>query len=661
MTIAQEFIKKLQDATGKESLPEKFWADFSSHTDMPAFQDVLDKYAEYYRGLSSPQKEEMDKIFWEQVKAVGGTPIIDDSLDTELECGVYFLFPKNNLAGSRDIPGTQKEYDLALMSTLPDNNRANAEKGIIYLSEDGRYVVQDPEGVVQEGTLSTREIDLSQLQMNLNSSDLKSAVLKVTSNAGHTPKKDLYLQGDFHGYGSTGEHQKLLELPDTGIMCRKNTMPRDSLVVYSYIEVEPRHQGKKPEPELPPFFEDGDCFTPRTTNPAIFPEIPHSGCNDEYSTHASPYFFNSSEKIVRINPDPERAHIAGKPIDWPGLLNTEAPGTTKHFIYHTALYSDKEGELHRSDAPVTAQYHDRLFYSDTEDDSPYADFTRAIQVFKPASGHIDDIIVVNDGIPSLMTGCMDHFEKMVTEEKLSPHTAFVFINPLPGLKKTLSEEARVGFDNDPSVNLPGMGVRLIDYRHGIDQYTDFIATKLFPELEKEKDWPSEPRHRVMRGVSLSGTASIYIGSKRPDLFDAVIAQSPSSANRALLSEIPREKLTGRNLYLSCGKFEHPDYAAANAFVEYADEIAGKLGITLHKGAFGHQNIAWNEELEKSLPATLELASMAAARKINQQYRGVLDEMKTSAAASSSYTEGDVVEEHIVTPSPFQVTPKPSGN
>ncbi|MGQ3892356.1 alpha/beta hydrolase-fold protein [Legionella sp. CNM-4043-24] len=659
MTIAQEFIKKLQDATGREPLPEKFWADFSSHTGMPAFQDVLDKYAEYYRGLSPPQKEEMDKIFWGQVKALGGTPIIEDGLNTELECEVYFLFPKKNLAGSTEVPGNQtevprthKEYELALMSTLPDNNTANAENGIIYLSEEGNYVVRDPGGVVQEGTLDTSERDLSQLQMSLKNSDLKSAILKVTSNAGHTPKKNLYLQGDFHGYGSTDGRQELSEHLDTGIMCLRNTMPRDSLVVYSYIEVEPRHRGKKPEPELPPFFEVGDGFTPRTTNPAIFPEIPHSGCNDEFSSHASPYFFNSSEKIVRINPDPERAHIAGKPIDWPGLLNTETSGTTKHFVYHDALYSDKEGELHRSDAPVTAQYHDRLFYSDTEDDSPYADFTRAIQVFKPASGQIDNIIVINDGIPSLMTGCMEHFEKMLAEEKLSPNTAFVFINPLPGLKTTLSKEARKAFDNDPSVNLPGMGARLIDYRHGIDQYIDFIAAKLFPELEKEQDWPSEPHHRVMRGVSLSGTASIYIGSKRPDLFDGVIAQSPSSANRAILSEIPREKLTGRNLYLSCGKFEHPSYAAANAFVEYADEIAEKLGITLHKGEFGHQNIAWNEELEKSLPATLELASLASAREINQQFKGVLEEMRTSAAASS-YLEGDVV-----TPSPFQVTPKP---
>ncbi len=82
------------------------------------------------------------------------------------------------------------EYDLALMSTLPDNNKEKAENGIIYLSEDGQYVVRDPKGVVQEGALNTKEIDLSQLELNLRNSDLKSAILKVTSNAGHT-----------HGFG----------------------------------------------------------------------------------------------------------------------------------------------------------------------------------------------------------------------------------------------------------------------------------------------------------------------------------------------------------------------------------------------------------------------------------------------------------------------------
>ena len=321
-------------------------------------------------------------------------------------------------------------------------------------------------------------------------------------------KKDLYLQGDFHGYGATDGRQILLELPDTGIMCRKDRIPKESILAYQYIQVEPSHRGKKPIPERSPFFEDGEGFAPHSTSPD-FPEIPQSGCRDEYSTHTSPYpGFDSSGRILRVSADSEHAYLPGKPINWPSLLSTETPRSIRHFGYHATLYSDQAGDLHRSDAPVTDQYHDDLYYSD-QASSPYANYTRAIQVFKPASEKIDNIIVVNDGIPSLITGRMDHFEKMVAEKKLSPNTAFVFVNTLPGLKETLSPEAAESFDNDPSKDLPGMGVRLIDYKHGIDEYTDFIANKLFPQLEKEINIPDDPNHRIMIGSSLSGTATVY--------------------------------------------------------------------------------------------------------------------------------------------------------
>ena len=192
MKITPNFIKKLQDVTGKEPFPQKFWEESSKPTTIATFQDVLDEYAKYYNRLEPSQQETMDKIFWEQIKALGGTPIIEDRLDSELECEVYFLLPKDILAASEEKPDA---------------------------------------------------------------------------------KKDLYLQGDFHGYGSIDSRQILSELPETGIMWRKDTIPKESVVVYSYIEVEPSHRGIKPEPELPPFFKDGDKFTPRTTNTAKFQKI----------------------------------------------------------------------------------------------------------------------------------------------------------------------------------------------------------------------------------------------------------------------------------------------------------------------------------------------------------------------------------------------------
>src|SRR3990167_3717329 len=162
MTIAQEFINKLQEATGKEPLPKKFWEDYSDHERSPTFQDVLSQYAEYCKTLSQSQKDWFSKVFWDQVKAYG-TPIIEAREDGQSE--VYFLFPRAKLSESVDNPGA---------------------------------------------------------------------------------KKELYLQGDFHGYGSTlKDTQELTQLPRTDIMWRSNTMPRDALVTYYYVQLEPKYGNKK--------------------------------------------------------------------------------------------------------------------------------------------------------------------------------------------------------------------------------------------------------------------------------------------------------------------------------------------------------------------------------------------------------------------------------
>ncbi|MDF1683122.1 MAG: serine hydrolase [Legionellaceae bacterium] len=418
--------------------------------------------------------------------------------------------------------------------------------------------------------------------------------------------KHVYLQGDYHGYGATDGRQVLTELSDTGIMWRVDNMPKDAIIVYSYIHVEPIYDGIKPVPEGPPFFNQ--AFEAISSNEVNFTEIPQVPYKDEYSQHISSYpGFGGPECVFRVSDDTSLAHLQVKPVDWPRLLSTEAKSDSGHFKYHATLYSDKEGALHRSNAPVTEKYNDDLFYS-SDPTSPYAHFTRDIQVFKPASGQVDNLIVINDGIPYLITGILENFEKMVEEHKLSPNTALVFVHTLPGLKTTLSEEEMKVFNQDPSANLPGMGERLIDYKHGIEQYAVFIENKLLPQLKLnyEINIPDDPSHRIMIGSSLSGTASIYMGLQHSDLFGAVIAQSPSPDNREILSRMPSSKRleTESNIYLSCGKFEHPNYAASNANLEYAKELADKLDIVLHQGAYGHQFIAWNEALEQALPYML---------------------------------------------------------
>lgn len=620
--IKKDFYEMLKMSSVKEPLVKTFLDDYLSHHDKLPFETILTEYEKYFAELTEPEdKRKLSNIFWEQVKYFG-TPIIEDDLQNAGKCNVYFLFPKDKIEDSKENEGT---------------------------------------------------------------------------------KKDLYLQGDFHGYGSTKEDkQRLLELSDTGIMWHKDSIPKDALVTYGFIQVEPSYRDIKPEPERSPFFVDGEGFSPHSAN-AKFPEIISSVYWDEYSTHLSPYpGFPHPERLFCVSADSKHAHVPGKRIDWPGLLSTETVSNKKNFVYHATLYSDNAGDLHRSDAPVTDQYHDDLYYANSynlflkrvptfnelntkelgekpyliKDDAgnykiwgykentwqltdieltdtdkltipsewkpnqtlpvsttdtifntlkqghtaylPYADFTRDIQVFKPASGKIDNVIVINDGILYLIAGVMDHFEKMVSENKLSPNTAFVFIHPLPGLTATLLQEKVEDFNKDPSVKLPGMGVRLVDYKHGIDQYIDFIDNKLFPRLKTEIGIPDDPSHRVMIGSSMSGTASLYIGLRSPDLFGAVIVQSPSPDNRAKLSDIPTEMLTERktSIHVSCGEFEHPDYAAANDNIGFATELTHKLGIPLHVGAHGHTCVPWAEELERSLPAAINMlkinSSMQAA-------------------------------------------------
>lgn len=428
--------------------------------------------------------------------------------------------------------------------------------------------------------------------------------LTTSSEQPHT-KKDLYLQGDFHSYGATDSRARVNELFESGIMWRKDTMPRGAIIVYKYIEVEPSQRGRKPIPELAPFFKDEPGFIPATTNSTFFPIIPQNNCSDIYSRHTSPYpGFANAEKIFRVSAESMRAHIALQPIHWPHLLGTKLSNQPSHFSFYATLYSDQAGDLKRCDAQITEQYHDELNFSEITN-NVYANFTRDIQVFSPASKQIDDIIVINDGIPYLITGMLEYFERMVDANIISPNIALVFVHPLPGLKNTLSQKEAQDYANDPSSILPGMGVRLIDYKHGIDQYVDFLSQKLLPQLKSKYglDVPSDAEHRIMIGSSLSGTASIYIASV-PNLFGAVIAQSPSADNRGILNKRTKELQTTTNIYLSCGEFEHPDYAAANDNVDYAAELAQRLQIPLHKGAYGHQFIAWNEELPIALPIVL---------------------------------------------------------
>ncbi|MFN7097443.1 MAG: alpha/beta hydrolase-fold protein, partial [Gammaproteobacteria bacterium] len=149
--------------------------------------------------------------------------------------------------------------------------------------------------------------------------------------------------------------------------------------------------------------------------------------------------------------------------------------------------------------------------------------------------------------------------------------------------------------------------RMIDYAYGIDDYVKFIDKSLLPTLkESGLDLPTNPNNRVMIGSSLSGTASIYIGTKYPKLVGGVIAQSPSPANRKILKDIVdnyEPSMPRAYIQLSCGEFEQPGFAE-NTNLPFAKELSEIFQIPLSIGAYGHQHLAWMDELTHSLPATL---------------------------------------------------------
>lgn len=81
------------------------------------------------------------------------------------------------------------DYDLLPMSVLHDDDFNNARIGRIYLLETGEYVVRDYEGNVHQGLIDTKVIDLKEWNTRIQKYELKSAILKITSEAGHTPSK----------------------------------------------------------------------------------------------------------------------------------------------------------------------------------------------------------------------------------------------------------------------------------------------------------------------------------------------------------------------------------------------------------------------------------------------------------------------------------------
>src|SRR3990167_3690312 len=128
---------------------------------------------------------------------------------------------------------------------------------------------------------------------------------------------DLYLQGEFHGYGGVSGRYKLDELTNTGIMYRIDSIPINAMITYQYQQL--------------------DAAT----------------INDDNSTHRNVYHHRySGGSIFKVNSDPDQSHL-GKQLGkneeenyWNRTISSESNNSSKNFSYHTTLYSDSTNNLH---------------------------------------------------------------------------------------------------------------------------------------------------------------------------------------------------------------------------------------------------------------------------------------------------------------------------
>lgn len=384
----------------------------------------------------------------------------------------------------------------------------------------------------------------------------------------------LFLQGAFHGYGGMNERNKLDELTNTGIFYRVDSIPLNAILNYQY-----QQNGAQ-------------------------------ALNDDNSTHRNVYHHRYTGGIVlRVNPNPERAFLGKQLGDveenyWDIITSTTKPGSQTNFASLPTLYTDTENNLHTCDDPLPQKVDiynpvpPNLSEIPDEDltTSPYDKFTRAIHIYLPRShqGAIKNIIVFNDGRPYILAGMVEQADLMVTSGKLPANSALIFITSLQGLIKTMP-----GIQDDERFKLSGMGVRTIDFELGIDNYISFLK-KIFRQLENNLNIPNDARCRAIVGASLSGTATIYMALKAPDLFSQFIAQSPSPSNDQILVNLSTNKQA--NIQLSCGVFEQPRYNDTETdCYHYAEKLSERFDLPFNSQQYhGHNHAAWVIDLATSL-------------------------------------------------------------
>lgn len=436
-------------------------------------------------------------------------------------------------------------------------------------------------------------------------------------------KRDLYIQGDFHGYGSTlKDAQSLEQIPGTDIMFRSDSMPKDSLVTYYYVQLEPSHGDKSAIHFYGDLAYQPPAFFP--VIPTIKPENRPPSKTKEEIAMVSNLFWGEENVLVDEYCPFHKSYDQNA-----GFFCADAKKPVADLGFPVRMKEDNEffnhffaDRIKSANLALVSKNDEIRDYP--ENNAELDQYSRSILVFSPQDKQaIENVVIIYDGRFYQLGNTQERLEKVFKQ-----NTAVIYINP----EKGIAEEAKLkGVQFDAVDSLPGMNERTVDLKHRVDDYARFIHERLLPELVKRGfNIPNDPSKRVLVGSSLAGTASLYIGMKYPEWFGKVVAQSPSIANREKLEDFVAQGRTPPppEIHLSCGQFECPEHAR-NLGLPFSKELATHFNLTLHINPYGHQMEGWSPDLEKSL-LTLGLSAAPVTnigegvKTLVKQYQAYID-------------------------------------
>lgn len=426
------------------------------------------------------------------------------------------------------------------------------------------------------------------------------------STENHGNKRELYLQGDFHGYGSTLKKAQLLEqLPGTDIMFRSDSMPRGSLVTYCYVQLEPSYGDKSATHFYGDIAYQPPSFFPVT--PEVQPENKPASKTKEEVAKVSNLFWGEDSVLVDEYCKFHKSYDQNS-----GFFCADSNKSVTDLGFPVRMKGDNEffgkffADKVKNASLVLASKNDKVI-DFPENQVDLDKCSRSILVFAPEDKNaIENVVIMYDGRFYQLGNTQERLEGLFDQ-----NTVVIYINPEKGIEE---EAKQSGIQFDVADSLPGMNERTVDLKHRVDEYARFIHEELLPELAKRGyAIPEDPNKRVLVGSSLAGTASLYMGMRYPQWFGKVVAQSPSIANRERLEDFVKrgQKPPPPEIYLSCGQFECPEHAR-NLGLPFAKELEEKLNIKLHIKPYGHQMEGWSPDLERSL-STLGLKAAPLAK------------------------------------------------